>query len=161
MAEFEVVDREFSWEDEISNDQSFVLLPEGDYPFEVEGFTRARHPGSVKLPPCNKAELKIRINGPKGSAAVTHNLFLHSKCEGLLCAFFTSIGLRRHGEPLHMRWDIIGKGGTCHVGVRTYTNKSGEERQTNEITRFLDPEEAPRQTAVSAATAAGWQAGRF
>ena len=40
----EVIERELGWDDEIEKDgPEFVLLPEGDYSFEVVGFERARH----------------------------------------------------------------------------------------------------------------------
>ena len=36
-------DRALSWDDEFTNEQQeFVLLPEGDYAFEVTGMERAR-----------------------------------------------------------------------------------------------------------------------
>ena len=56
------MEREFNWDDTIEKDSTdFVLLQEGDYDFEVESYERARHGGSEKLPPCNKAVLKLRI----------------------------------------------------------------------------------------------------
>ena len=84
------IEREYNWNDVIENDGPvWVLLPEGTYPFTVAGLERKRHPGSAKLPSCFKAELTIAIEGAEGTANIQHNLFLHSKCEGLLCAFFT------------------------------------------------------------------------
>ena len=39
------------WDDEFTNEQQeFVLLPEGEYPFEVTGMERARYEGGAKLP---------------------------------------------------------------------------------------------------------------
>ena len=56
------LDRELDWNDTIEKDgDEFVLLPEGDYDFEVISFERGRHPGSEKLPPCNKATLSIKL----------------------------------------------------------------------------------------------------
>ena len=50
-------DRALSWDDEFTNEQQeFVLLPEGDYAFEVTGMERARFEGSAKLPPCSMAK---------------------------------------------------------------------------------------------------------
>ena len=103
MANTNMMEREFGWDDIIENDgPTWVLLPEGTYPFTVTEFERKRHPGSAKLPPCWKAELTIAVEGAEGTANIQHNLFLHSKCEGLLCAFFTAIGDRKHGQPLKM-----------------------------------------------------------
>lgn len=137
----EVIDRELGWDDEISHEGSnFVILPDGEYDFTVTGFTRARHNGSEKLPPCNKAVVSVKITSPAGEATLTHNLFLHSKCEGLLSDFFISIGLKKHGEPLRMNWNLVtGKKGRLKLGTRTWKNKNGEEMKSNEILRFLDP----------------------
>lgn len=151
--------RELGWDATIERDQAeFILLPEGDYPFTVTGFERGRHGGSPKLPPCNKAVITVEINGGAlGVASVKNNLFLHSKCEGLLSAFFVSIGLKKHGEPLNMGayWSqLIGKTGRCRVGVREWkSDRTGETMQSNEITRFLEPA-APAQ-------ASGWKPGAF
>ncbi len=139
------LEREFDWEDEIENDgPEFTLLPEGDYDFTVTGFERERHPGSAKLPPCNKAVLNISIDSVEGRCMIRHNLFLHSKCEGLLCSFFTAIGQRKHGEKLRMNWaKVIGSTGRCRVGIREWINDKGEKRQINEIKWFCDPVEQP------------------
>ena len=54
------MERELDWDDTIEKESGeYVLLPEGDYPFLVESFDRARHAGSEKLPqqytwPCSK-----------------------------------------------------------------------------------------------------------
>ena len=52
MNEMNTTDRALSWDDEFTNEQQeFVLLPEGEYAFEVTGMERARFEGSAKLPP--------------------------------------------------------------------------------------------------------------
>ena len=59
-------DRALSWDDEFTNEQQeFVLLPEGDYAFEVIGMERARFAGSAKLPPCSMARLPLKIFRPR------------------------------------------------------------------------------------------------
>lgn len=151
----ENMERAFEWNDTIQNDSSFTLLPAGDYDFEVESFERARHtPGpNSKLPPCNKAVLKIRVGTTGESTTVTHNLFLHSRCEGMLCEFFTAIGQRRHGEQLQMNWNLVtGARGRCKVGVREYTKQDGSIGQANEIKKFYEPSAKPMNT---------YQAGKF
>lgn len=137
-------EREFQWDDTITKDVAdFVLLPEGDYNFMVESFERGRHPGSDKLPACNKAILTIRIDAPEGTARITHNLFLHSKTEGLLSAFFSGIGQKKKGEPLKMNWaQVPGSTGKCKIGIHSYL-KDGEERKNNEIKKFYPKEEGP------------------
>ncbi len=135
------LERELGWDDSIEKDSNeFITLPEGDYDFTVESFDRGRHNGSDKLPPCNKAILKIRIDAPEGEVYINHNLFLHSRVEGLLSAFFTSIGLKKKGEPLRMDWQAVpGCKGRLKLGIRHY-QKDGEDRTINEIKRFYAKE---------------------
>lgn len=133
---------ELGWNDAIENDGAdFVLLPAGDYAYEVIGFERARHTGSEKLPPCNKAVITVKVDGGDlGETTIKNNLFLHSKCEGLLCQFFRSIGARKSGERLEMNWNkVIGGKGRCKIGVRKYNDK-----EYNEVKSFLDPEDTPK-----------------
>lgn len=136
----DVVERELGWEEEIENDgNDFVLIDEGDYDFVVTKFERGRSKGSDKLPPCNMAILTIRVND---ETTITENLILHSKMEWKLCQFFTSIGLRKHGEKMRMNWSkVLGATGRCRVIVEDYTGKDGKVRQTNRIDKFLEPEE--------------------
>lgn len=146
--------REFSWDDQIENDgPDFVTLPEGDYDFEVVEFERARHGGSEKLPPCNKAIIHIRIKGEKGMSTVKHNLFLHSSTEGMLCAFFTGIGQRKKGEKITMNWNkVVGSTGRCKVGIRKFVNDKGVTMEFNEIKKFYEPPEGGSK---------GFEPGRF
>ena len=152
-----MADRNFDWNDTIENDSSFTLLPEGDYPFTVKSFERGEYPGGKKLPSCKKAVLTIEVDGGElGSVEITHNLFLHSRCEGLLCEFFTAIGQRRRGEQLRMDWNQVpGARGMCSVSVRKWTGNDGSERESNDIKRFLEPAAQP------AAPAAGFTPGAF
>lgn len=147
------IERELGWDDEIEKDSSdFVILPEGDYNFTVTGFERARHTGSAKLPACNKAVLTIKLEGEDETTTIKHNLFLHSKCEGLLCAFFTAIGQRKKGEKLRMNWTTVtGSKGRCKVGIHKFTGKDGVVRESNEIKKFYEPEE-PLGTQPSSGT---------
>lgn len=130
------VEAELDWDSEIEKDAgNFVLLPDGEYDYEVVGFERARYNGGEKLPPCNQAKLKIQITSPEGITTINHNLFLHSKCEGVLSSFFCSIGQKKHGEKLKMDWSkVIGSKGRAKVATKIYNEKT-----YNEIKTFLDP----------------------
>lgn len=143
-----VNERELSWDDEISKEGSeFIILPEGDYDFTVESFERGRFEGSDKMPPCNKAILKVRIESSVGVAYINHSLLLHTKTEGLLSAFFESIGQKKKGEPVRMNWQMVpGATGKCQVKIRPWKDKNGEDRQSNEIKKFY-PKEAKKYTA--------------
>ena len=149
MAINETEVREFGWDDEISNEGTpFRVVPEGDYPFTIVNFQQARHtpqPGG-KLPACPKAILTVRVVDPTDGAEVdlTYNLFLHSSQEWKLCEFFIGIGQKKKGEPLRMRWnEVIGSTGMCHVKVRKYIGNDKQERESNEISKWFEPHQAP------------------
>ena len=145
------------WDSEIERESAgFTLLEEGDYDFEVAGFERARHGGSAKLPACPKAVVSIKVYDINGDfALIKHNFFLHSNCEGMICAFFTSIGLRKKGERFAMAWDkIVGCTGRCKIVQRKYTGNDGNEYTSNEIKKFYEP-------AETAEPAKSWKSGQF
>lgn len=151
------IDRELNWDDQIENDgQEFVLLPEGNYDFEVITFERGRFNGSEKIPACNQATLTLKLVATNGqSATVKSNLLLHSKVEWKLCEFFTSIGQRKKGEKVSMNWNaVIGSRGRCEVTIRNWKKDDGTPMQNNEIKKFLEPIEG--QT-----TGPQWKAGNF
>ncbi len=152
---------EISWDGVIENDSpEFILLPEGEYNFEVINFERGRHPGSEKLPPCNKATLHLRISGDEGTTVIKHNLFLHSITEGLLCSFFTAIGQRKKGERITMNWNkVIGATGRVKIGIRRWTNDEGKEISVNEVKKFLEPDVESETTQKSGNVK--FQPGRF
>ena len=101
--------------------------PEGEYYFEVTGMERARFEGSAKLPPCSMAKLTLKIfGGALGDTTVTHRLYLHTKTQGLLGAFFESIGQCRKGDTFRPRWnEVVGAKGRCKLGIHDYVKKSG------------------------------------
>jgi hypothetical protein len=137
------VERELGWDDEIEKEGgNFVLLPAGDYNFTVEKFERGRFQGSEKMPPCNQAKLTLTIHSPEhGDATVFHNLMLHTKTEGFLSNFFTSIGQKKPGEKLRMNWNTVtGAKGRCKVVQNQYKSK-GEDRVNNQIDTFYPYED--------------------
>ena len=146
---------ELSWDSAIENDSpEFVILPDGDYDFVVERFERERFNGSEKLPPCWKAVIYLKITAPQGETTVKKDLFLHSKCEGMLCAFFIAIGQRKHGERINMNWNaVVGARGRVKLGTREYNGK-----KYNEVKRFLEP--AANQT-YAAPAGSGYVPGKF
>jgi len=143
MAEME---RELGWNDTIENDSSFTEIEDGEYNFEVKSWKKGRHepkPGS-KLPPCNKAILDVEIYDDDGRSLgnIDHNLFLHSRTEGLICQFFRSIGSRKHGEKLQMNWNTVpGSKGRCKIKNKTEDSRKhpGEKVTYCQIDKFLDP----------------------
>lgn len=155
---------ELGWDDTIENDSpDYILLPIGDYDFTVTALERQRYEPKegAKLPPCNMAILTLEIECKEGTAHIKHNLYLHSSTEGLLCAFFTAIGQRKHGERSRMNWNaIIGAKGRCKVGIRTYKSKtSGEDVTVNEIKKFYEP--VINNEAPTSGTSQGYIPGQF
>lgn len=137
-------DRELGWDDAITEDSNaFVVAPAGDYDFEVVDLERTRHTpkSGGKLPPCNKAIVKIRVRTADGTAVdIKHNLFLHSRCESMIGEFLVSIGQKQRDQNVRPDWNrVCGTRGRCKVGVHKWRSDRGEEMQKNEIKRFYDP----------------------
>ncbi len=128
------------WDDEIEKDgQDFILLPEGDYVFEVIGCERGRFPGGPKIPPCNKAMLTLQVTTPEGIARIYADIIMHRTVEWKISSFFRCIGQKEKGETISMRWDaIVGSRGRAHIKTKTYTAGDGSEREKNEVVRYLD-----------------------
>lgn len=150
MSDYPNAPHELGWDDEITNDSSYVLLDEGDYQFTVTAFERARFPGSAKLPPCNKAVLTLSVEHPGGPVPVKYDLILYSTMEWKLSEFFRAIGQKKHGEPLRPRWnELVGSRGRGHFKPRTYIKKDGSEGRANDVEKFYDYDPA-------AMTSGGW-----
>lgn len=135
-------DREYGWDEKpISkpDEGGFVILPDGEYPFIVPLFERARHQGSEKLPPCNMAIVHLLVDGGEfGKCTVKHRLFLHSKMQGLLSQFFKGIGLRKKGDDLFMDWSKVpASTGIVKLGHRQYEGKTFQD-----VKGFVEPGQA-------------------
>lgn len=147
------IGRELDWDADIDVNaaDSYEALPEGEYNFVVKKIEKCRYnprPGA-KLPPCNQVKVTLDVNGRE----VNHNLFLHSRCEGMLCAFFKAIGARQDGERLKMEWNrVTGSTGRCVIGIRKWIGKDGGDREGNEVKKFIMPGEVTTPAATAALT---------
>lgn len=154
------LEREFGWEDEIQQDSEFILLPEGDYPFKVESYTRERFNGSKKMPACNVAVLKIRVDDPQSgqSVFINHRLNLHSRTEWALSEFFAGIGQKKKGEKLRMNWTMVpGSTGTCKVVIEPYKGND-----YNKIKKFYPKDPSYNQPVnTTSSSSGGYTAGQF
>lgn len=139
---------ELGWDDEISQESSFVLLDEGEYDFVIDHYARGRHSGSDKMPPCNKATVFFKIRDGDQETTISENFFLHSKMEWKLSELFLSVGLKKKDEPLHMEWEKLpGLTGRCEIiQVPGYKD---ETKKFNQIRKLL-PKAAKK-----------WKAGGF
>jgi hypothetical protein len=147
-------ERVLGWDDEISNDDQSpaVLLKPGDHDGEIVSLRKGRHQAKAdakangKLPDCPKAEVTVRFRQDGEDVDVKTNLFLHSRCEWMLCQFFRSIGQRTSGEPLRPKWnEVIGSRCRCKTKQRNYTKADGEKGTANEIVGFIDPKPGGQQ----------------
>ena len=113
------MDRKLGWDDVIEKDSNFVTLPEGDYDFVIDHFERARHPGSDKIPPCNKALVFFRVMGPDGQeTTIQEGYILHTKLEWKLSELFCGVGLKKKGEKLKMNWpELPGLKGRAQISL--------------------------------------------
>ena len=132
--------RALNWDEEITQESTFTLLPEGEYAFKVVNFERAWYEpqnNESKLPPCNKAIITIKVESDLGTVEIKENLFLTTQTEGMLSAFFASIGQKKKGEPLRMNWNkVIGSTGRVKIGTREYNGNN-----YNQVKRWLSPED--------------------
>ena len=137
---------EFDWDSAIEHDgQEFVVLPEGEYEFEVVGFERQRYTpaGNSKVPPCPMALIRLRMSDGVQTADVEERLYLHSSFEWKLCQFFTCIGQRKKGDRLVPNWRaVMGARGKCRLSQRTWTDRNGGERKNNQVSEYLEPDQS-------------------
>ena len=131
----------YDWEDEISDDGngSFVTLEEGYYDFEVTKFERGHYTPSAnsKTPACNQANITIKISTADGDCSIVDKFPLASTMEWKASAFFRSIGLKKHGEPLKMRWNE-----TPGCKGRAFITKTKGDKQDvffNNVKNYIDP----------------------
>lgn len=137
MAQFGAEYEEIGYEGMIENeDGGFTLLPEGDYDFTVSKITRGRYEGSDKMPACNSVTVELTVWGAQDKATISERFFLVKKFEWKLSQFFLSIGVKKHGEPLMMRWNIEGMRGKCKVYIDHYKKQDGSDGQSNKIKKF-------------------------
>ena len=143
MSNYNPAGTALDWDDEIQyTESSFVLLPEGEYPFTVTGFDRQNFDGSEKIPPCRMAVLHLAVDGgDQGVANVDERIYLHTSVMWKLSEFFVSIGQLRKDGSVRMNWPAVpGSAGRLKLSVNKYVNKKGEERTNNRVEHFLPPE---------------------
>lgn len=147
--------REIDWDDEITNDGEYsgdetVILPEGNYPFEVIKTEKVRFDGSSKIPPCWMAKVYLRIDGGElGNGFCVENIYLVDRLEWKASSFLRAVGMKKHGEPIAWRKLVQtdGEKGRCRIYVDTYTGRDNKEKQSNKVEKFFDKEEQqPKKT---------------
>lgn len=147
------------WNSNIVKESAFILLPDGDYDFIVNSFDREHYEGGDNLSACNVAVLNIRIDTnlhPDGYVIIKHRLFLHTKTEWALSAFFRAIGQKKKDAPLQMNWNLVpGSKGRLRLGKKIY-----KDNEYNEIKKFYPADEQQPQP-YTPQTTAGFTPGQF
>lgn len=138
----------FNWDSEISNDGnglSFIILPDGQYTFEVTKFEKSFYSGnSTKIPAnCPKADLEMTITTDDGISIIRDSIFLYDAFEWKLSSFFRCLGLKQHGQSVKMPWDkVLHAKGKASISSEEYTNRDGETKKKNIIKNYIDADKA-------------------
>ena len=153
------------WDDDFeAQESSFVLLPEGDYAFEITKLEKARHSGSEKVPPCNKAIVTFCVHAQQGDTYITENYLLIDLdwAQRKNTALFASIGLASREDVENRRrikpyWsnEIAGRRGVCHIAPRTYT-KDGVQHTVNDLKTLYPTWKQPNVEPVAPPQNAGY-----
>ena len=138
-----------SFDSEVSKENEFQLIPNGDYQFVVVSYERTQFDGSEKMCACPEVDVVLSVkyqeNGEEKSRDVTYKIFLNKKVEGRISEFFEGIGMKKKSEPFRMAWnEIVGKSGKLKMGSRTY-----QGTDFNDIKKFY-----PKDMSASS-----WKAG--
>lgn len=143
MMNNEVQNNEFlSWDGSfIAQDTEFILLDEGVYNFKITKMERKIHSGSEKIPNGTPfAEITYSINTKRGTTIIKDKLFLLKNWQWKLTAFFKSVGQKVvDGQPFQPNWNVVGATGKAEIGQHEYTNRNGDNRKSNQISRYLAP----------------------
>ena len=144
--------RALNWDEEFDDGSENFILPEGDYFFEIIKFEVGHFDGSAKVDPCNRLEMLFRVETDDGrSVNVQENLLMTDSVKWRISAFLRCIGMKKKGENIRPNWNKIqGSRGKAHFKPRTYMNQRGEEREVNNVDRYLDYD--PAWFAVPAQT---------
>lgn len=138
-----------SWDSQIEQESSFVLLPEGEYEFRVEKMERSQYQPSQKSKireTAPQAELELKIQSSEGEATVFERLILHTATEWKLSEFFIAIGQKVKGQPFTPNWSQVpGATGRVKIEINKYKTNQGQDRENNRVVEFLEPNANPQQ----------------
>ena len=130
-------------------DDEYVLLQPGTYQFQVDRVEFGRYEPNPqkpsKLPACPKVTVYLHVDTDSGRAFMQNNFFLHSSTQGLIAAYFKSLGMIPEGaKSFTMDWNgSIGKKGWVRTSIRVYNGI-----EYNQGDRFVKaPQNAAEQPA--------------
>lgn len=125
---------EFDWDSEFNFDDpdEYIILPPGEYDYEVRSFQRSRYDGGVAkdghaIPPCPVAKIQIEIKTDTGNVVINDSFFINKGNTKKLSGFFQSVGLAKAGSKVKMSWwgdDLVGMTGRAKINNRKYNDKT-------------------------------------
>lgn len=123
-------------------DNEYVLLAPGEYPFTVDSVDFGDYNGSTKIPACGMVTVNIHVDTEQGRAFLRNNFYVCKQCAGLIVRFFKSIGELKDGQKTFTPdWDNLkGKTGLVKTSQREY---NGE--MYNQVDRFIAPRKKPKK----------------
>ena len=160
MTDYTDMGEALDWDDEVSDEGGFALLPAGTYPFEVIKVEKERYEGGDKVAACPRAAVTLNILTNDGWVPVVDRLLLNTKMAWKIAKFFEALGYVKNPETgkVPMRWnEAEGKQGWVKLKVRKY-KKDGTEREANDVDAYLKPDEWPEQGTPVAASAPAYAA---
>lgn len=139
--DFEEIDGDepLDWDSEIGDGDEQperVVFEPGTYQFKVKKFEReiAKSSGN------KMAVLTLEVTDGKKKAEIIDRLVLIKKVEWKIGSFFRSIGLKKHGEKMKMRWSKVeGLTGECELETEERTSKKGNTYSVNTVKKYNDP----------------------
>ena len=140
----EYSNQNIGWDDALPDipQEEFTLLAPGQYEFVVTNMER-KEMTTPKLGTVRVAEVQLRFSDGQLEGTGKVNLMLHPKTLWKVREFFASIGdAVEKGRPFVPKWNnVIGRSGKCLVKNGAFTGRNGEKYQTNEVDKFLEPDE--------------------
>lgn len=132
------------WDDELEDipQEEFTLLTPGTYDFCVTNMER-KEMNTQKLGNVRVAEIQLKFSDGQLEGYGKTNLMLHPKTLWKVREFFAAIGETVvKGQPFAPKWNnVIGATGKCLVKNGSFVGRNGEKYQTNEVDKFLVPDE--------------------
>ena len=123
----------------------FVLLPKGEYPFEISKVSFSNYqpkPGKTTgiTKPCKMITLGLIVDGgDKGKSWVDENLYFYPTCMYRILSVFKSVGLISDGYKGSLPWDQLkGASGSAKVDIEQFFSKKyNENREKNTVKTFV------------------------
>lgn len=140
---------DFGWDSEFDFEDSneYIILPPGEYDFEVKSFQRSRYEGGVSkkdgktIPPCSVAKIQIGIKTDEGDVVIYDTFFINPKDKNRykMSKFFQSIGLTHPGSKVKMSWwsdDLVGMTGRAKI-----YNRKKDDKTYNNVSYYIAKKE--------------------